>query len=119
MSNPPTPQHFEPVPLTIEQATHLFKHLCKTDDLADLQDGVDAFIAVMIEIDGLDYFISRQAKDELMIIASALHTITDEPTVHFENEEFRIVVPALSIHNAPPSPDNDDLSWLDRILPSE
>ncbi|MBX3082797.1 MAG: hypothetical protein KF716_14250 [Anaerolineae bacterium] len=101
MSDQPT--HFEPVPLTIEQATHLFKHVCTPSQLADLQDGLDAIIAVLTEVNGLDYYITRQAKSELETLAAAFHTITDEPTVQFESVAYQIVVPS-----APPELSDDE-----------
>ncbi|MBX3084609.1 MAG: hypothetical protein KF716_23430 [Anaerolineae bacterium] len=115
----PVPEHFEPVPLSIEQATHLFKHVCTPSQLADLQDGLDAIIAVLTEVNGLDYYITRQAKSELETLAAALHTITDEPTVQFEGTAYQIVVPSTPNDTQPvtTSPDDDDLSWLDPFRP--
>lgn len=122
MSDQPT--QFEPVPLTVEQATHLFKHVCTPTQLADLQDGIDAIISVLTEINGLEYYITRQCKAEMETLAAALHAITDEPTVQFEGVAYQIVVPpAISLvpgddtQNLFTSPDDDDLSWLDPFRP--
>jgi hypothetical protein len=110
-------QCFEPVPLTIEQATHLFKHVCTPTQLADLQDGIDAILSVLTEINGLDYYITRQAKSELETLATALHTVTDEPTVQFEGRAYQISIPTDTQPLVTVPTEDDDLRWLDRFVP--
>lgn len=116
----------QPTPLTVELAAHLFKLNCNPEQLADLQDGVDAFIAVLIAIDALDYYITRSTRNELEMIAAALHVITDEPMmplIQLDDEYFKATVPVapdvLPDDTRPASPNNDDLTWLDRILPTD
>lgn len=117
MSNQPTAQPFEPVPLTLEQATHLFKMTCTSSQLADLQDGVDAVIAVLTEIDALNYYITDTMRLELLTISKALHTVTDEPTLRFEGHAYQIIVPTDTQPLSPIPTDDDDLTWLDRFVP--
>lgn len=111
------PIHFDPIPLTIEQATHLFKHVCTPTQLADLQDGIDSIISVLTEIDGLNYYISSPTKSELETLAAALHAITDEPTLRFEGNTYQIVVPTDTQPLSTLPTDDDDLRWLDRFVP--
>lgn len=102
----------------LEAFVHDLKLRASNEQIADLQDGLDAVLVVLNEINLLDAF-DENTRTDLETLAAALHTITDEPTVQFEGTAYQIVVPnpALIDRRPPTLPEDDDLTWLDRFLP--
>lgn len=109
----------------LEAFVHDLKLRASNEQIADLQDGLDAVLVVLNEINLLDAF-DENTRTDLETLAAALHTITDEPTVQFEGAAYQIVVPAMpdvalvsgdDTQNVFTSPDDDDLSWLDPFRP--
>lgn len=120
----------QPTPTSVEKIAHLLKIACSLEQIAELQDGLDQFLAVL---EGIEVpIISGSAVIQLSRIAAALHVITAEPTVRFEDAEYINVTPPTPPPPHPPlylnnpqddpyrlRPSDDDLNWLDRFLPTD